>query len=461
MVSRVHDTQATLDNAHEFLKRNPDIEVFELLIPDTNGIVRGKWVPRNAVDKALSNGIRLPSSMFALDVWGNDVLESGLVFETGDRDALCLPVDGALKEVPWLKRRTAQLIMTMIEPDGTPFFGDPRSVLQKIVDKFSEIGLTPVTATELEFYLLDRDPGQDGRPQPPLSPTTGRRQFTNQVYGIEELHEFEDFFDSLSRAATLQDLPVDTTVAEQAPNQYEINLIHVPDAVKAAEHAILLKRAIKGVAQAHEMNATFMAKPYGDLAGNGMHIHFSLVDKDGKNVFDDGSLHGSDILRHAVAGMSASMADCMALFAPNINSYRRFQSGSHAPTTPSWGYDNRSVALRIPSGERQAMRIEHRVGGADSNPFLAMAAMLAGAYYGIVNKLEPQPPTVGNAYTQHEASLPDNLADALIAFENSDFIREQFGENYQKLYAAVKWQELATFDGQVTPLEYDSFLRTV
>ncbi|TCO83475.1 glutamate--putrescine ligase [Plasticicumulans lactativorans] len=455
------DAAAMRDEAHAFLSRHPDIEVFELLIPDTNGVPRGKWVPRNALAKVADGGIRLPSSMFALDIWGNDVLDSGLVFETGDRDALCLPVAGSLKEVPWLKRRTAQLLMSMYEPDGQPFFGDPRHILGRMVDLYRAMGLTPVTAIELEFYLLDREPGADGRPQPPLSPMTGRRQFTTQVYGIDELHEFEDFFDGISRAATLQDLPVDTTVAEQAPNQYEINLRHVADPVAAADHAMLLKRVIKGVAQAQGINATFMAKPYGDLAGNGMHVHFSLIDEHDHNVFDDGSAQGSALLRHAVAGLAATMGEAMPLFAPNINSYRRFQSGSHAPSNPSWGYDNRSTSLRIPSGERHAMRIEHRLSGADANPYLALAALLAGAYHGIVNQLEPDAPTIGNAHEQHAPTLHDNLADALIDFEESDFVAQYFGDAYRRLYAACKWQELATFGTQVTPLEYDSYLRTV
>ncbi len=453
---------ATLrDEAADFLARNPDIETFELLIPDTNGVLRGKWVPRSAVARVFEGGIRLPSSVFAIDIWGNDVHDSGLVYETGDRDALCMPVPGTLMPVPWLKRPTAQALMTMYEPDGRPFFGDPSHVLDAVLERFRKLGLTPVVATELEFYLLDRET-DGGRPQPPISPLAGQRSWSSQVYGIEELHAFEDFFDGITRACEDQNLPIDTFVAEQAPSQFEVNLKHVPDAILAADHAVLLKRVIKGVAQAHGMSATFMAKPFGQFAGNGMHVHFSLVDANGNNVFDDGSANGSRMLRHAVAGLMATMSDTVALYAPNTNSYRRFAPGTHAPTKPSWGYDNRSAALRIPSGERQAMRIEHRVSGADVNPHLVLAAILAGAHHGIVNELEPGEPIKGSAYDRTDLGTLPNTPDwALEEFEKSEFMREYFGAAYVNLYAACRRQELAAFGKQVTPLEYDSYLRTV
>lgn len=450
------------DEVGRFLAAHPEVEVFELLIPDTNGVLRGKWVPRSAVDKVYGTGIRLPSSVFALDIWGNDVLASGLVIETGDRDGLCRPVPGSLTLVPWLKRPTAQMLMAMYDPDSVqPFFGDPRQVLAQVLAGYAALGLTPVVALELEFYLLDREPSPDGSPQPPLSPGTGRRQWSSQVYGIDELHEFEDFFDGVARACVLQRLPVDTTVAEQAPNQYEINLKHVPDAILAADNAVLLKRVIKGVAHQHQMAATFMAKPYGELAGNGMHIHFSLIDERGFNVFDDGSAEGSALLKHAIAGMVTTMRETMALYAPNTNSYRRFQPGSHAPVSANWGYDNRAAALRIPSGERQAMRIEHRLAGADANPYLALAAMLAGGLRGIREKLDPGEPSRGHVGNGQAPVLPASLKHALEIFDKSPFPREAFGESYPRLYSACRWQELEKFGKQVTPLEYDSYLRTV
>ncbi|TCO81930.1 glutamate--putrescine ligase [Plasticicumulans lactativorans] len=448
--------------AAAFLAAHPDTETFELLIPDTNGVIRGKWVPRSAVQRAFEGGIRLPSSVFAIDIWGNDVHDSGLVYETGDRDALCIPVPGTLKPVPWLHRPTAQALMAMYEPDGQPFFGDPSNVLEAIMARFEALGLTPVVATELEFYLLDRDTAGDGTPQPPVSPLGGGRSWSSQVYGIEELHAFEDFFDGITRGCKEQELPIDTFVAEQAPSQFEVNLKHVADASLAADHAVLLKRVIKGVAQAHGMSATFMAKPFGQYSGNGMHVHMSLIDRDGRNVFDDGTPNGSALLRHAVAGLKATMADTMALYAPNTNSYRRFAPGTHAPTTATWGYDNRSTALRIPSGERQAMRFEHRVAGADANPHLVLAGILAGAHYGIVNRLDPGEPVRGSAYERGDAStLPNSLDWALEEFERSAFVQDYLGEPYVRLYAACRRQELAAFGKQVTPLEYDSYLRTV
>ena len=268
-------------------------------------------------------------------------------------------------------------------------------------------------------------------------------------------------FGDITQTCAAQDIPADTLIAEHAPGQYEINLNHVPDACLAADQAVLMKRAIKGVAMRHGMSASFMAKPYGDRAGNGFHIHFSLLDRQGLNVFDDGTAEGSPMLRHAVAGLATTMADGMAVFAPNLNAYRRFQPGSYAPTAPAWGYDNRTTALRIPLAEPQAMRIEHRVAGADANPYLTLAVVLAGAHYGISKQLEPAPPTAGDAYTQHRPSLPRVWEQALEVFQQSEFIQDYLGAEYRKLYSACKWQELNTFRSLVSTQEYGAYLRTV
>jgi glutamine synthetase len=449
------------EQASAFLESHPEIEVIEVFIADANGVLRGKWLPRNAAMKVFEGGIRLPRSALSVDIWGQDVIGSGLVFETGDSDGICVPVPGTLKTVPWLARPTAQVQMTMLDADATPYFGDPRQVLGRVLDLFAARGLTPVVATELEFYLFDKELDAAGRPQAPISPVTGQRQTTSQVYGIDDLQEFEGFLADVARACAAQDIPADTAIAENAPGQYEINLNHVADAQAAADHAVLLKRALKGIAKQHGLFASFMAKPYGEQAGNGMHVHFSLIDEAGDNVFDDGSAQGSDLLRQAIAGMAATMNDGMAVFAAHANSYRRFQRGAHAPTSPSWGYDNRTTALRIPLGSAKAMRVEHRVASADTNPYLTLAVILAGAYHGIAKELSPPPVTEGDAYAQEAPKLATTWDQALAVFEGSSFIGEYLGAPYQALYAACKRQEQAVLGLQVTDVEYDTYLRTV
>ncbi|MCL4104515.1 UNVERIFIED_CONTAM: hypothetical protein GTU68_047477 [Idotea baltica] len=189
-----------------------------------------------------------------------------------------------------------------------------------------------------------------------------------------------------------------------------------------------------------------------------MHMHCSLIDEQGANVFDDGSDKGADVLRHAIAGCLTTMQDSMLLFAPNLNSYRRFQRGSHAPLAPSWGYENRTVSVRVPADAPIATRIEHRVAGADANPYLVAAAILAGMLHGIENKLQAPEPMEGNAYDQLQPSLPRYWPDALEKFRDSDFISDNFGEEFRRSYSLIKQQEIDEFDKQVTLLEFDACL---
>ena len=213
-----------------------------------------------------------------------------------------------------------------------------------------------------------------------------------------------------THAAQVQSLPLDTALKECAPGQFEINLIHCEDALLAADSAVLLKRLIKGVAQKHGLEATFMAKPYGEEAGSGAHVHISLLDQQGRNIFssDDNDPLGTQALKQAVAGVLELMPASMAVLAPNLNSFRRFQPGLYVPMAPSWGYDNRSVAVRIPSGPNAARRIEHRVAGADVNAYLLLATLLGSVLHGLDSTSAPPPPIVGNAYTQLEPTLTNS-----------------------------------------------------
>jgi glutamine synthetase len=389
------------------------------------------------------------------------VEETGLGFEKGDADNFCFPVPGTLTLTGWRTGAGAQLLMTMLDDDGTRFYADPRVVLGNVVDRFAELGLTPVVAVELEFYLLDTERDERGRPQPPRSPITGQRESSTQVYGMAELDDYTEFMDEVRRIADIQGVPADTAVSEYAPGQYEVNLSHLPDAIRACDHAIMLKRIVKRAANSLGMEATFMAKPYPEQSGSGMHVHVSLLDEQGNNILAGTDESGSEALRWVAGGLMETMSESMALLAPNANSYRRFQPDSFVPLAPTWGVNNRTVAIRVPAGDLQATRVEHRVAGADANPYLVMAAVLIGVHRGMTKKLDPGAPVVGNAGEQVERELPSGWLHAVEAFEESEVMTEYLGEKFMNVYAACKRFERESFASHVTSLEYQWYLRTV
>lgn len=443
--------------AAEFLAANPDVETVDAFIVDHNGIARGKRLPAAGLAKIFDKGLFLPRSVHAVDIWGHDVTSAGLDLQSGDGDGLCMPVPGTLKRVSWGERPAAQVMLQMLGHDGQPFAVEPRAVLRRVLDRLEAMDLTAVAAVELEFYLVERDRPEGTPPKPAAARDTGRRPRNPSVYSLDELDAFSAVFHDISAAAEAQGIPTDTLITEHGPAQYEINLWHRPDAVQAADFAIMFKRVVKGVARRHGLEASFMAKPFGRSAGNGMHVHLSLVDGKGRNVFDDGGL-GSRTMRHALGGLLTTMPQIMPMLAPNPNSFRRLRPGSYAPTTPTWGYENRSVSLRIPQAGGPARRIEHRVAGSDANPHLVMAAILAGAHYGIANQIEPPAESTGNAYEQSTRMLPPSLADALDEFEKSLFARQYFGAEFCRVFSECKWQELDTHTLEIPASEHDAYL---
>lgn len=448
------------DEASVFLETHPDVQFVDLLIADMNGVVRGKRIERSSLAKVYEKGINLPASLFALDINGSTVESTGLGLDIGDADRVCLPIPGTLSYEPWQKRPTAQLLMTMHELDGTPFFADPREVLRQVITRFDELGLTVCAAFELEFYLIDQE-NVNGRPQPPRSPISGKRPHSTQVYLIDDLDEYADCLQDILEGAKVQDLPADAIVKESAPAQFEVNLHHVADPLKACDHAVLLKRLIKNIAYDHEMDTTFMAKPYPGQAGNGLHVHISLLDRDGNNIFASEDPQQNAALRHAIGGVLETLPASMAFLCPNVNSYRRFGAQFYVPNAPSWGLDNRTVALRVPTGSPDAVRLEHRLAGADANPYLLMAAVLAGVHHGLTNEVEPGEPIEGNSYEQLEPSLPNNLRDALRALDDSEILARYISPDYIDIFVACKESELAEFEHSISDLEYNWYLHTV
>ena len=453
---------ASSREAEAFLSAHPDLVSVDLLLPDQHGVLRGKRIPAQELVKVYQQGIYLPGSVFALDINGNTVESTGIGFDTGDCDQPCRAVANTLTMVPWQPKPMAQCLITMEQIPGEAYFANPRHVLDRICDQYQAQNLTPVVAVELEFYLTDTKRLESGLLQPPIAPVTGLREADTQVYAIDNLDDYSALLDDIMLAAQAQNIPASTAVAEYAPGQFEINLQHIADPLMACDHAILLKRIIKSVSQKHGFGATFMAKPYADQAGSGMHIHMSLLDAEATNVFAcDASQKPNTLLSNALAGIQTTMAETMALLCPKVNSYRRFQPDFFVAMAPTWGLDNRTVALRIPNGSGPATRIEHRVAGADANPYLAMSALLAGVLHGINNDLVLSPQTTGNGAQKTPPSLPLNWVDAYAMLHNSKFCTNAFGADFLAVYTKVQAHEYIEFCRHVSPLEIDWYQRTL
>jgi glutamine synthetase len=451
-------TIAGLDEAEAFLAANPDIEQVEAFITDSCGAQRGKILRRSELAGAFRNGRPLPCSILSLDIRGADVEETGLVWDQGDSDRVCRPVAGSLRRAPWRRTPTGQMILTSFEADGGGSDADPRHALARVVDQARALGYRPVAAVELEFYLVDGRAAADGRITPPTAPN-GFRQRDLQAYLVQDLSDFSDFLDDVYRAAAAADLPARTLISEYAPGQLEIVLEHRDDPLRSADEAILWKRLVKGVAEAHGYCATFMAKPYAHLSGSGTHVHVSLADDTSGNLFAGAEPEGNALLRQAVAGLEATMAESMALFAPNANSFRRFRPNSYAPVGPAWAIDNRSVPIRVTAGPPHTRHLEHRVCGADANPYVVMATVLAGILEGIERGLEPSAPIVGNGYEQIPPSLPRFWPDALRRARASEFLRRRLGERFVDVFLTIKESECDRFFAEVTDSDVAWYLR--
>ncbi|MDD1012859.1 glutamine synthetase family protein [Pseudomonas rubra] len=448
---------APIEQARTFLAENPDIEMIELFILDANGVPRGKLLHREELLAVYESGRPLPSTILGLTLNGDDVENSGLVWDVGDIDCRAYPLANSLVRLPWRQIPTAALQVSMHPSEGMPAsIADPRHLLVKVIDALKADGYYPVMACELEFYLLDQRRDSHGRPQPALDSDGGRPRST-QVYGLRELEQIEPFLADLYAACKAQGIPARTAISEYAPGQVEITLEH-GDALLAMDQAVRYKRLVKGVAHKHGMQACFMAKPFDHLAGTGMHMHVSLADAQGNNLYASDDKAGTPLLRQSVAGMLTLLLDSLLLFCPNANSYRRFQANSYAPLAPTWGVDNRTVSLRVPGGPANSRHIEHRICGADANPYLAAAAILASLHHGIRQQLDPGAPVQGNGYAQATELLPTDWLTSLTALERSSWAREALGAEFLGVYLAIKRAEYRQFMAEVSEQDWRWYL---
>lgn len=455
---------ATLAEAEAFLADHPEIEAIDIVLHDSNGIGRGKIIRRHELVSLYKSGRHMPISILGLDICGEDVHETGLIWDQGDGDLRAWPVPGTLKALHNTRPARAEVFLSLYELDGRPMTSDPRHALARQVEEFARRGLRPAGAFELEFFLLANDRGADGKVRPARDVLDGRPSHKTEVYSVDHLHGMLPLFSDIYAGAEKAGIRAETLISEYAPGQYELTLHYREDVMQAADDIVRLKRIVRAQARAHGVTACFMAKPVEDYAGSGMHFHVSLQDKSGQNVFAEKPGEGwTATLLHALGGLRATMGESMLVFAPHLNSWRRFANQSYAPVSTSWGVNNRSVALRVPEGDLRSRRIEHRPSGVDANPYLVAATVLAGVLHGLDNRLDPGPAATGNAYTEveGEASIPRDWRAAIEAARNSAFLKQALGEDMHRTFTAVKAAEYARVARTVTEVDFDLYLHTV
>jgi len=437
----------------EFLAAYPDTEVVELLIADFNGIFRGKQVPVSSLEKIAKGEIYFPITTSFLTTNGANA-ELILDEYGSDPDRRCQMVTGTLQPVPWALRPTAQVVLETLDKDGGAFFANPRTVVKRVLECLSDIELTPVVAFEYEFFLFE----MNTVPPQPLAPPNGMpRAKDANCYNLDVAKDFEPLLMEIEAAAKAQGINVTSFVCEYGSGQFEVNLNHSADALHACDEAMMLKRVVRGVAHRHGLLASFMAKPLYDEVGNGLHAHVSMLNRDGENIFaQDG---GEERLRNALGGLLATMPAATPFFAPNANSYRRFDAEWFAPVVRNWGENNRRLSLRLPMSDTKNRRFEHRVSGADASPHLVLAAILAGAHKGLVEKLDPGPPLGEFDLVDFKDVLPSRWKASLDTLSADSVFTDYFGGRFIELYLQVKASEEEEFHNAVSTADYDQYLR--
>jgi glutamine synthetase len=454
---------ATLEEAEAFLEAHPEIEAFDIVLHDSNGIGRGKIIRRHELLPIFKSGRHMPISILGLDICGEDVHETGLIWDQGDGDVRAWPVPGTLVPMHGTNPPRGELFLAQYTLEGAPMTSDPRHALARQVELMAAEGLYPAGAFELEFFLLANDRDADGRVRPADAVLDGRRSDKTEVYSVDHLHGMEPLFSEIYAGAAKAGIKAETVISEYAPGQYELTLHYRTDVLQAADDLARLKRIVRLTARRHGVTACFMAKPIERYAGSGMHFHVSLQDGEGRNLFtEDREGHWNDMIRHALGGMRTTMAESMLVFAPHANSWRRFSNQSYAPVSTNWGVNNRSVALRIPAGSKSARRIEHRPSGVDANPYLVAATILAAIRHGLKHRIDPGPETTGNGYEDENASgMPRDWRSAIEAAQKSEFLKEALGEDMHRTFTAVKAAELARVARTIADVDYDLYLHTV
>lgn len=428
------------------------IEDVEAFVPDMAGSARGKVVP---ADKFGSSQMKMPEAIFSQTISGDYIIDPGNI---EDKDMLLVPDPTTLRTVPWASDPAASVFLDCYRRDGSPVPKSPRAVLRSVLAQYKERGWTPIVAPEVEFYLLSPHSDPNAEAEPPEG-RLGRTEGARQPYSIDTMNDFDPFINDVYKYCEEQGIYVDTLSQEMGPAQFEINFLH-GDAVQLADQVFLFKRTIREAAIEHEMHATFLAKPMEDEAGSALHIHQSIVDKDGNNIFSKADGSPTDLFYGYLGGLQKYMPEAMLIFAPYVNSYRRFLNPDSSPVNLAWAVDNRTVGLRVPDSSPEARRVENRLAGSDVNPYLVLAASLSCGFLGMLEGLKPTAEAKGSAYGG-PFELHRHIYTAIESLRDSVAMRSMLGDEFVTVYTALKEDEYREFHEIITPYEREILMFNV
>ncbi len=433
------------------------VDDVECVVADLAGTSRGKAMPARKFARA--DAMYLPTSIFYQTITGEYVDLEDMEDQWTESDLVLTPDFSAATAVPWSDDVTLQVVHDIHNQDGSPVGVAPRNVLKRVVNEYLKEGWRPVVAPELEFYLTKPNIDPNLPVEPPIG-RTGRQGIAKQAYSMSAVEEYGPVIDDIYDFAEAQGFEIDTIIQEGGAGQIEINLQH-GDPIHLADQVFFYKRLIREAALRNNCFATFMAKPMEEQPGSAMHIHQSVIrTSDGKNLFNTDGDKPTELFYGFLAGQQALTPDILCILAPYVNSYRRFRRDDSAPINLEWGFDNRTTGIRVPLSSPESRRVENRVVGMDVNPYLAIAASLACGLIGMRNKMKPRDEVKSDAYSlPHD--LPIDLPRALDLFNESPELNELLGNDFCKLYSAVKRQESDAFLQVISPWEREHLLLNV
>lgn len=447
-----------MEKLTQWLQQNEITEV-ECVMCDFTGIGRGKIAPLNKFLQ--EQGMRLPESVLVQTVTGDFIADKvyDALIDQAEIDFLCKPDENCAYLLPWTSEKTALIIHDVFHKDGSPIAFASRNVLKKILHLYAEKNWQPIIAPEIEFYLTKKNDDPDYPLQPPIG-RSGRREYGRQPFSIAATNEFDPLFEDMYEWAEKQNLDIDTLIHEEGTAQLEVNFRH-GEPLSIADQTFVFKRTLREAAEKHNMVATFMAKPVAGEPGSSLHLHQSILHRStGENIFWHNNNY-TDIFYHYIGGLQRYVPQMLPIFAPSINSFRRFQPDQDVPINFNWGIDNRTCGLRIPHSDGANTRIENRIAGADTNCYLAIAASLLSGYLGMIENIEPSKQTIGKGNTTVHKLFSANLEASLQTFERNKKLQSYLSKEFVQAYTAVKRAELKNFNTVISSWERQFLLTTV